>query len=981
MSQRDRHAESGAVVISRPVESTVAEQRELQETVALRREDHATSHATFDAKELLQKASELGLITCERPAAPAVTRSDSFRDILNGIMAARGLPAAPFVQPIDPFDSELDGTQRDAVARALQSPDLLLVQGLPGTGRTRVIAEIVEQIIARGMRVLILAPSSAAIDAVLLRLREPAARVTVRSMAREERSELLPSAIAAMTWVNQRQTERIDMLRRAVERIDFLEHELSRLREAASNWPQLREIVEKRENRDRERSSCRQRLDAIPGMVRGAVESVPNTTFGESLQRIAGIHDERRRKLNIESVDLQKQRLDRVTELRHAEERRETLRTLEAASHSSRFWSLNFWKARFSKSLPERRDEVQAEMTAAEAALKDLDARSEQMQQQLAACDSEFASEQSALIEAEIRRLASEIDDCLARLDELDREDTERFQHLTAGLAGVFGASDRAMPSSAELDAARASVAERICQLNKDLAFARCWREFVESNDEQLSRHGRSNVQCVAGPLSSLANDRWFADSAAFDLLLIDDAHLLAERDLLPAAKLAKRWVLVGEPAQPAPAVTRSRPAALNNPRRPRSAPDFFDRLWNLLHHETWISEGGRLCCRLHPVPAAERRFLEKESVADRADIELRIANPRTGQPFLAEVLFPASMSLAEAKEYLFHELGEIPCLSRVRTARWVDSADGPIFRINSIPAMPLPPSSVVLGPGLTMRAHDTSPCLSHSEVALSFSEEAGWDRARAEAWVNRHLLMRDSGRTCRLEQNYRHAPALGAWLNEAAFSGCRYPVEHAIEGAVQFEPVPRRSPAGGQRRGGAGFEIDLGDPNQRELLPVELAKHLPAQGCVNLPEAQAVADLAHRLPFDGSVVVTATYPAQVALLRLLCSPSAHVRLPEELAHRECDVLVLSLTRSHFSRAVTYGDNPVAMVQMLTRPRKRLVIAGDPGTLARRAQWEGAVDHLDEIAGERERQWVNALLRVLPIRSAPHARVAQGVKA
>jgi hypothetical protein len=51
-------------------------------------------------------------------------------------------------------------------------------------------------------------------------------------------------------------------------------------------------------------------------------------------------------------------------------------------------------------------------------------------------------------------------------------------------------------------------------------------------------------------------------------------------------------------------------------------------------------------------------------------------------------------------------------------------------------------------------------------------------------------------------------------------------------------------------------------------------------------------------------------------------------------------------------------------------------MAGDPGTLARRAQWEGAIDHFDEAAGERERRWVNAVLRVMPAKSQ-HARVPE----
>jgi hypothetical protein len=452
---------------------------------------------------------------------------------------------------------------------------------------------------------------------------------------------------------------------------------------------------------------------------------------------------------------------------------------------------------------------------------------------------------------------------------------------------------------------------------------------------------------------------------------------------LVATTKRAKRWVLVGEPAQPVPAMTRSRPViAKSAPRKNLpAAPSLFTRLWDELHHETWTLEAERLCCRLHPVSAADRRLLEKETVEDRADIELRILNRPSGDSLLAEVLFPSKMCIAEAKEYLFRELGEIPCLSRIRSARWTTAEKCLIFRLNSIPTTALPPCSRNLGPGITIHTHDLSPCLTHSEVALVFDEDQGWDAAHARSWVTQHLLMRDSGRTCRLEKSYRQLSALAAWLNEAAFTGCRYQVEHRLDGAIQFEPVPRRSPAGGQRRGGAGFEIDLGDASQRELLPAELARQLPSRGCVNLPEAQAIADFVQRLPRSSPAIVSAIYPAQATLLRILCPAGTHVALPDQLAQMECDTLLLSLTRSHVSRAVTYGESPSSVVQLFTRPRTRLVVFCDPGTLARRAQWEGAVDHLDEIAGERERCWINALLRFSPLRTPNHARVPEGVKA
>ena len=51
-------------------------------------------------------------------------------------------------------ESVLDATQQEAVYCALNTPDICLIQGRPGTGKSRVIAEIVTQAAKQGKRVL-----------------------------------------------------------------------------------------------------------------------------------------------------------------------------------------------------------------------------------------------------------------------------------------------------------------------------------------------------------------------------------------------------------------------------------------------------------------------------------------------------------------------------------------------------------------------------------------------------------------------------------------------------------------------------------------------------------------------------------------------------------------------------------------------------------------------------------------------------------
>ncbi|WP_432904039.1 AAA domain-containing protein [Micromonospora matsumotoense] len=70
----------------------------------------------------------------------------------------------------DPAGDPLDDDQRRAVAGALATPHAYLIQGPPGTGKTSVISELIRQGIARGERVLMLAPSHVAVDEVLRRV-------------------------------------------------------------------------------------------------------------------------------------------------------------------------------------------------------------------------------------------------------------------------------------------------------------------------------------------------------------------------------------------------------------------------------------------------------------------------------------------------------------------------------------------------------------------------------------------------------------------------------------------------------------------------------------------------------------------------------------------------------------------------------------------------------------------------------------------
>ncbi|WP_243639819.1 serine/threonine-protein kinase [Streptacidiphilus pinicola] len=89
-----------------------------------------------------------------------------------------GTPA----QISDWFRGDLDDSKREVVRHALGSQDLLLIEGPPGTGKTTVIAEIVEQTLRRSpkARILIVSQTHIAIDNALKRIADSGRSDVVR---------------------------------------------------------------------------------------------------------------------------------------------------------------------------------------------------------------------------------------------------------------------------------------------------------------------------------------------------------------------------------------------------------------------------------------------------------------------------------------------------------------------------------------------------------------------------------------------------------------------------------------------------------------------------------------------------------------------------------------------------------------------------------------------------------------------------------
>jgi hypothetical protein len=1022
MSQRERQASAGtsAVLPSASGEQPAAAPlppAPAKGASMMSWEDIFRGSSPAQQAELLALARAQGILYAHRlPAVPCGTAGTQAAEELAGvcILSRLLLGRIADLQPVRPgdvdlVDTALDAAQRAAVARALATPDVCLIQGLPGTGKSRVVAEIITQAAERSERVLLLAPTGAALDRVLELLTERSGVCALRCLGRDESLDNLTPAARLLTLPERARLLREQTLPAARAALAECEDRLAQQDREEAFWPQLLDLAESRERLEAQLADLRDRSAAVAGEVEqeasrilSAEQEAAAGPLAVDLSACLRSHRARCRDLDTARAKLEQQALQGQQEATNLSAQVEALRPLAQAKRGGRWWSLAWWRATLRGGVPEQLTALEADHTKAIAALDELRTNTEEINSQLREEEEAFRAESRCRQEAEVgRRQAALADQEAALRQELGllRAKAEPLLRLLAceqlTAAGVCQAQE-------QWQARRQRDAEA-------RQLGRQWVAFLESSAEGLAAEVPRYTNLVAAPLGCLRSEPLLDSSGPFDLLILEEADRVSEADLLQASRRARRWVLVGEPPADAevPPKARSRPAA-------SLMTGCLHRLWGHLHCDpsrlpyTWVREGDRLCCRLHPVPSDQRQRLERESVADFPDVELRIFTPPRATPILAEVLFPPGMSVHEAKGYIYRELQELPIQAVGRSACWDERPDAVIFHLghcDSPDALPVELEQgvreLVAAGACGQATVGTSP-LWHT-CRVEFERAVGWQREQAEEWVQRHLRLRDLGRTAHLDTLHRMSPPLADLLSDLLWHGAGLPAPGASNGppaqdhgpALEFVPVPplergrpRRERGNGAAlpQAGAGLELDLTAPRHADRLPSELRGLLPSVGLVNYLEARAVvrrlAELARDPalcaaagPVRGPVVaVMALHPAQVTLLRELirqCPEIAQagleveVGLPHAFRQRECHVALVSLTRSHSHRAVPLGESPDVLALALTRPRGRLVLFGDIGTLARRSQWRGALDHLNEAAGAREGRFVHGLLRYL----------------
>jgi hypothetical protein len=1031
-------------------------------------EDVFRNASPSQQQELLSLAGRQGVLYAHQlPPPSGGVATDRQRQLLTRLLNGHPGELEPVrTSPVPVLDTDLDPIQREGVARALQTPDLALIQGLPGTGKSRVVAEILTQAAAKGERVLFLAPHAAALDRVLDLVSDREVLCPIRCLGREEAPGTLPPTSRAMTLSERSRRLREHTLPGARNELAVAEQRLRAGRGEAPLWQHLAELAEQRQHLLEQTSLLQKARTSLPDEVgqEAAVCELSVEPAGDPPAIFAGLRSAASRRAEVRSrVERELAVLNgQVAESRREQDaltaRFEALRPLADAKEHKRWWTGTWWRATFQGDVLAQAAELENAQHKVQATLEANEKQAEQLRDELAREEDQVAAQRKQLVEREIARRLSELDEREAALRHDLHLIEEKGHAACRNLQPETQRPAEITPSA--VGEARQRALTQLKQAEESLSFAKQWvtclQEVAESFPARLL--GLCNV--VAATLAAFPADPHFGgagpDPVRFDLLVLEEAEQVTESEFLNVARRAARWVLVGQPGSegdeaPAPSGQPERaaqPVAGRAPPRlpPALRPGFFQRLWRHLHCDprtlpyAWVQEKDRLCCQLRPVTPEQSQWLESERVADFPEIELRIlAQPRC-EPRLAEVVFPASMSITQAKAYIFNELAELPVRALGHSLRWVEEADRVLLHLAPVPLPGALP--VVLQPGLREmvapagaggEGHSPAGREAWQTCCLEFEHCAGWQRPRAEEWVRQHLGLRDLGRTVRLDVCYRMEPQLAGFLADLLFADAyRSPATlpfcnrghgpggsvNGSSAAVDFVAVPplrdgnedwdrdgarsagsrsrtttlpRSSAPALARKGGAGLELDLSDSRHRDRLPAELRPDLPNQGYVNLLEAQAVVRHLEALVADPSVRgvggetvptigVMALYPAQALLIRRLMQSSAtlaasnldvKVDVPSAFREQECWISLVSLTRSHTHRAVSFGEGPPALALALTRARARLVLFGDPGTLARRSQWENPLDHLDEAASARERCIVSQLVDYLHGRG-PH---------
>ncbi|KAL8419634.1 hypothetical protein RB594_002718 [Gaeumannomyces avenae] len=183
------------------------------------------------------------------------SEQSNFMRVLFGLSSPSPVPADlgadPDLSKIEWIDPTLNESQKDAVRFALASPEIALIHGPPGTGKTHTLIELILQFLKQGLRILVCAPSNVAVDNVAERL-APHSGVPIVRIGHPAR--LLPSVVAHSLDVLTQTSEAGAIVRDVRAEMDAKQGSIKKTKSARERRLIYADIKElRKEFRERER--------------------------------------------------------------------------------------------------------------------------------------------------------------------------------------------------------------------------------------------------------------------------------------------------------------------------------------------------------------------------------------------------------------------------------------------------------------------------------------------------------------------------------------------------------------------------------------------------------------------------------------------------------------------------------------------------------------------------------------------------------
>ncbi|KAF2502212.1 DNA-binding protein SMUBP-2 [Lophium mytilinum] len=158
------------------------------------------------------------------------------------------------------IDPSLNDSQKDAIRFALESREVALIHGPPGTGKTHTLIELILQMLKQGLRLLVCGPSNISVDNIVERL----ASYKVPMIRLGHPARLLPSVLNHSLDVLTRTSDAAEIVQDIRKEIDAKQASIRKTRngrEKRTIYNELREL--RKEFREREKG-------CVEGLVRSS---------------------------------------------------------------------------------------------------------------------------------------------------------------------------------------------------------------------------------------------------------------------------------------------------------------------------------------------------------------------------------------------------------------------------------------------------------------------------------------------------------------------------------------------------------------------------------------------------------------------------------------------------------------------------------------------------------------------------------------